>query len=143
MALAPPSSMTPAAEILIIDDEELDRQVLHELIALRGRGRARVTEAGGWQAGLALARSRTFDLVLLDSRLRDVSAVSALRILGEEAPNLLILAHTSFLTAETRQAARDRGPFDVVVRGHLDQLWFAIADLLNARGGQKRSASAA
>ena len=44
--------MTPAAEVLLIEDEEIDRQIVQELLALRGRGRVRVTEATGFHAGL-------------------------------------------------------------------------------------------
>ncbi|MGH7497350.1 MAG: response regulator, partial [Gemmatimonadales bacterium] len=79
--------MTPAAEVLLIEDEEIDRQIVQELLALRGRGRVHVTEATGFQAGLELLRTRGFDLVLLDTRLQEISALSALRTVGEEAPH--------------------------------------------------------
>ena len=134
--------MEPAAEVLLIEDEEIDRQIVQELLALRGRGRVRVTEATGFQAGLELLRTRGFDLVLLDTRLQEISALSALRTVGEEAPNTPILPHTTFITVPLRQAARARGAFDVVVRGDLNPMWSAVSNLLSLDAGSARSAPA-
>src|SRR4051794_28456884 len=107
--------MVPAANVLLIEDEEADRQLVQELVAFKGRGRILLTEAGDLTTGLGLLGTRAFDLVLLDTRLRDSSALAALRAVGERAPETPILSHATFLTFETRQAARVRGPFDVVV----------------------------
>ena len=122
--------MTPSTEVLLIEDEAADRMLVQELVAYKGRGRIRVTEAPDLATGLALLSSRAFDLVLLDTKLRDVSALSALRAVGECAPDTPILAHPTFLTIETRQAARTRGPWDVVERGGLNPMWAAITNLL-------------
>ena len=109
--------MHPAAEVLLIEDDDCDRQLVQELVALKGRGRVHITEAGDLHSGLALLDTRPFDLVMLDTRLRDASALAALRAVGEHAPNTPILSHATFLTVETRQAARQCGAWDVVVRG--------------------------
>ncbi len=122
--------MTPSTEVLLIEDEAADRMLVQELVAHKGRGRIRVTEAPDLATGLALLSSRAFDLVLLDTKLRDVSALSALRAVGECAPDTPILAHPTFLTIETRQAARNRGPWDVVERGGLNPMWAAMTNLL-------------
>jgi DNA-binding NtrC family response regulator len=129
--------MTPSAEVLLIEDEAADRLLVQELVALKGRGRVRVTEAPDLATGLALLSTRPFDLVLLDTKLREASALSALRAVGECAPETPILTHPTFLTIETRQAARQRGPWDVVARGTLNPMWAAMSNLLmNAEGLQ-------
>ena len=135
--------MTPAREVLLIEDEEIDRQLVHELLALRGRGRVRITEAAQFQAALELLQHRSFDLILLDTKLREISALSALRTLGEKAPDAPILPHTSFITVPLRQAARVRGPFDVVVRGDLNPMWTAVSRLLSLDADQTSRAPAA
>lgn len=122
--------MDRIAEILLVEDEEIDRQIVQELVALRGKGKARVTEAVCFKAGLDLLRTHRFDLVLLDTRLQEISALSALRTLGEASPDTPILPHTAFITVPLRQAARLRGPFDVVVRGDLNPMWNAVSSLL-------------
>ncbi|MDQ3138144.1 MAG: response regulator [Gemmatimonadota bacterium] len=122
--------MLPPVHVLLIEDDETDRLLVQELVALRGRGRVRVTEAHDLPAGLDLLGTRAFDLILLDTKLRDVSALSALRAVGEHAPHTPILPHPTFITVEMRHAARQRGAWDLVVRGWLDPMWDAVGDLL-------------
>lgn len=122
--------MPAAAQVLLIEDEKIDRDLVQELVALKARGRVHVTEAGGLQAGLELLAAQPFDLILLDTRLPDVSALSALRALGDQAPDTPILPHPAFLTVEMRHAAKLRGPWDVVERGELDRMWAAMTNLL-------------
>jgi DNA-binding NtrC family response regulator len=130
--------MTPSTEVLLIEDEAADRLLVQELVTLKGHGRIRVTEAPDLATGLALLGTRPFDLVLLDTKLREVSALSALRAVGECAPDTPILAHPTFLTMETRLAARQRGPWDVVERGALNPMWAAMTNLL-ATTAEKRT----
>ena len=132
--------MLAAAEVLLIEDEKMDRALVQELVALRGRGRVHLTEAGDLQAGLDLLGARAFDLVLLDTRLPDASALSALRAVGDRAPDTPILPHPAFLTVEMRHAARQRGPWDVVQRGELDRMWTAMTNLL-AQGKDEAAAT--
>jgi CheY-like chemotaxis protein len=131
--------MISAAEVLLIEDDDLDRQLVQEVLALRGRGRVHVTEAHGFHEGLVRLQGHRFDLILLDTRLPEISALSALRALGDAAPDTPILPHNPFITTQLRQAARLRGPFDVAVRGDLNPLWAAANNLL-ALDGQRRSA---
>lgn len=132
--------MISAAEVLLIEDDDLDRQLVLELLALRGRGRVHVTEAHGFHEGLVRLQGHRFDLILLDTRLPEISALSALRSVGEAAPDTPILPHNPFITAQLRQAARLRGPFDVAIRGDLNPLWNAANNLLALESGQRRSA---
>jgi DNA-binding NtrC family response regulator len=125
--------MLPAREVLLIEDDETDRLLIQELVALRGRGRVHVTEANDLPTGLDLLSTGAFDLVLLDTRLRDTSALSALRAVGERAPRTPILPHTTYLTVEMRHAARQRGAWDVVLRGSLDPMWTALSSLLEMK----------
>jgi hypothetical protein len=62
-----------------------------------------------------------------------VSALSALRAIGEHAPQTPILPHPTFLTMELRQAAKRYGHWEVVERGLLDPMWSAIANLLELK----------
>jgi CheY-like chemotaxis protein len=126
--------MDRITEVLLIEDEALDRELVQELLALKGRGRIRVTEAGDLAAGLSLLGARAFDLILLDTRLRDVSALSALRAIGEQAPGTPILPHPTFITPQVRHASLQRGAFDVAVRGDLEAMWSAVRNLLSLGG---------
>jgi len=101
-------------------------------VALKGRGRVHLTEAGDLATALHLLAERHFDLILLDTKLRDASALSALRAIGECAPHTPILSHSIFLNVQTRDAARRRGAWDVVIRGGLNPLWAEITSMLAA-----------
>lgn len=123
--------MDRVTEVLLIEDEALDRELVQEVLALKGRGRFKVTEASDLTAGLSLLQARPFDLVMLDTRLRNASALSALRAIGEQAPQTPILPHATFITPPVRHAALQRGAFDVAGRGDLDPMWSAVRNLLS------------
>lgn len=128
--------MIAAAEVLLIEDGAQDRELVQELVALKGHGRVHLTEACDLASGLALLGARPFDLVLLDTKLREASALAALRAVGERAPTTPILPHPTFLTLETRNAAQRRGAWDVVMRGALNPMWAAMTSLLETRRAQ-------
>ena len=117
-------------EVLVIEDDELDRKLVVELLTLRGRGGVRVTEARDLQSGLQALDSRRFDLVMLDTKLPEVTSLHALRAVGDKAPLTPILPHPAYISVQTRQAARERGTFDAVVRGDLNAMWAAVNKLL-------------
>jgi DNA-binding NtrC family response regulator len=125
--------MTASTEILVIEDDPLDRELITELLTLRGRGRISVSQAPDFQSAMALLTRQGFDLVMLDTRLPDATALFALRAIGEHAPLMPVLPHTSFLTPKARQCARERGAYDVVVRGDLNPMWSAVNKLLTLR----------
>jgi DNA-binding NtrC family response regulator len=117
-------------EVLVIEDEALDRELVAELLMVRGRGGVRVTEVCNLQSGLEALGSRRFDLVMLDTKLPEATALHALRAVGEKAPLTPILPHPAYISVQTRQLARQRGAFDVVVRGDLNGMWAAVNKLL-------------
>jgi CheY-like chemotaxis protein len=69
----------PPAKVLLIENDALTHQLVSELLALRGRGRLRLTQAPDLRGGLARLRERSSDLVLLDTKLPEASALHALR----------------------------------------------------------------
>jgi DNA-binding NtrC family response regulator len=126
-------TMAEPTQILIVEDDPLDRELLAELLTLRGRGRIRSSEAANFASALEQLRAQPFDLVLLDTKLPDATALYALRAIDETAPTTPVLPHTGYITPKTRQWARERGAFDVVVRGELNPLWSAVNKLLTLR----------
>jgi CheY-like chemotaxis protein len=122
------------AQVLLIEDGEADRLLVRELLQVKGRGKLSLTEARDLRGGLEWLGKQTFDLVLLDTKLPEVTALHALRAIGEQAPTTPILTHPAYITVRTRQAARERGPFDVVVRGDLNPMWSAVTKLLSLAG---------
>ena len=132
-------------EVLVIEDDELDRELVAELLAVRGRGGVRVTEARTLQSGLEALDAHRFDLVMLDTKLPEATALHALRAVGDKAPLTPILPHPAYISVQTRQGARQRGAFDVVVRGELNPMWAAVNKLLtlSTLGGDIRPSTRA
>ncbi len=77
------------ARILVIDDDEATRVVIEEILALRGHA---VTLAAGGRAGLAEARRRDYDLVLVDIIMPDIDGMETISELRERFPAMPIIA---------------------------------------------------
>jgi CheY-like chemotaxis protein len=134
--------MPGTIEVLLIEDDEIDRQLVEELLVVKGRGTLHLTVAADLNAGLEQLDRRRFDLILLDTKMPQVSALHALRSVGEHAPLTPILPHPPFITVAARKSARERGAFDAVVRGELNPMWSAVTKLL-ALGGHGGGSEAA
>jgi CheY-like chemotaxis protein len=117
-------------EVLLIEDDELDRALVNELLTVRSRGGVRVTEVTDLRSGLVELERRRFDLVMLDTKLPDATALHALRAVGDKAPLTPILPHPAYISPQTRHTARQRGAFDAVLRGDLNPMWAAVNKLL-------------
>jgi DNA-binding NtrC family response regulator len=106
-------SRSQTASILVIDDEEIMREILHELLTREGYSVRTAPTAG---EGIELAKALPFDAVILDVMLPDMSGLSALeeiRRIDEELPILMI---TAFASVETAISAMKRGAFDYITK---------------------------
>jgi DNA-binding NtrC family response regulator len=105
--------MATTAAILVIDDEEIMREILETLLTREGYS---VRLASSAEEGLELARSVPFDVAIVDLMLPGMDGISALEELkkiNEELPVLLI---TAFASVETAIAAMKRGAFDYITQ---------------------------
>jgi two-component system response regulator PilR (NtrC family) len=99
--------------ILVIDDEEVMRDVLHALLAQAGY---RVTLAADGPQGLALARQHTFDAAIVDVMLPEMGGLEVLDELRRIDPELVVLMITAFASVETAIQAMKSGAFDYVTK---------------------------
>jgi two-component system cell cycle response regulator len=67
--------------ILVIEDDPLNRKLVHALLSFGGYN---VLEAGSAEEGLALAREKTPDCILMDIRLPGREGMSAMRLLKQD-----------------------------------------------------------
>jgi CheY-like chemotaxis protein len=68
--------------VLVIDDEQLNRKLIRSLLS---RERIEVVEAEDAESGIALVRTASPDLVLLDIRLPGMGGLDALKVLKADA----------------------------------------------------------
>jgi two-component system response regulator PilR (NtrC family) len=101
------------ASILVIDDEEIMRDILETLLTREGYS---VRLASSAEAGLDLARSLPFDAAIVDLMLPGMDGIAALEELKKVNEELPVLMITAFASVETAIAAMKRGAFDYITK---------------------------
>jgi DNA-binding NtrC family response regulator len=99
--------------ILVVDDEEVMRDVLQTLLMQAGYD---VTVAEDGQQAITAARANTFDAALVDVMLPEVSGLDLLPELKRIDPELVVVVITAFASVETAIEAMRRGAFDYVAK---------------------------
>ena len=107
------AATSPTESILVVDDEEVMRDVLGTLLVQAGY---KVTVAESGQAGLALARKQSFDAAIVDVMLPDMGGLEVLEELKKNDPEAVVLVITAFASVETAIHAMKRGAFDYVTK---------------------------
>ena len=101
------------SSVLVIDDEEVMREILESLLTADGH---RVTTAGSGEEGLALARSSSFDAAVVDVMLPGIDGIETLKELKKLDDELPVVLVTAFASVETAIAAMKRGAFDYITK---------------------------
>jgi two-component system response regulator DevR len=99
----PPTDWTDVIRLLLVDDHEIVRRGLRELLEVEADLKV-VAEAGSLDEALALNIDE-IDVAVLDVRLPDGSGVDLCRLLREKRPELACLMLTSFADNEALSAS--------------------------------------
>jgi two-component system, NtrC family, response regulator PilR len=99
--------------ILVIDDEEIMREILEALLTREGY---EVRLAGNAAAGLDLIRSMPFDAAIVDVMMPGMDGISALDEIKKLDDDLPVLMITAFASVENAIAAMKRGAFDYITK---------------------------
>jgi DNA-binding NtrC family response regulator len=99
--------------ILIVDDEEVMRDVLETLLTQAGY---EVALAEDGAQGLALASQRSFAAVILDVMLPEVGGLEVLDELRRTEPEIVVVMITAYASLETAIAAIKKGAYDYVTK---------------------------
>jgi DNA-binding NtrC family response regulator len=102
-----------SASILVIDDEEIMREILDALLTREGH---RVRLAATAEEGLELARTLPFDAAIVDVMLPGMDGITALDELKKINDELPVLMITAFASVENAIAAMKRGAFDYITK---------------------------
>jgi DNA-binding NtrC family response regulator len=106
-------SNTPHASILVIDDEEVMREILEALLTREGH---RVRLAASAEEGLDLARTFPFDAAIVDVMLPGMDGIAALEELKKINDELPVIMITAFASVENAIVAMKRGAFDYITK---------------------------
>ncbi|TDI38657.1 MAG: sigma-54-dependent Fis family transcriptional regulator [Acidobacteria bacterium] len=105
--------MTEKGTVLVIDDEEVMREILESLLSSEGY---RVKLAATGEDGIAIASSEPIDLAIVDVMLPDQSGIDVLDELKRVDSELVAIMITAFASVETAIEAMKRGAFDYVTK---------------------------
>ncbi len=105
--------MRRQGSLLVIDDEEIMREILDTLLTREGYT-VRVASSG--RDGLDLARSMPFDAVITDMMMPEMDGLQvldAVRAIDDDLPVIMI---TAFASMETAVSAMKKGAFDYITK---------------------------
>jgi DNA-binding NtrC family response regulator len=105
--------MRRTGSILVIDDEDIMREILEALLTREGY---RVQLASSGEEGIELARSVPFDAAIVDVMMPGMDGMATLEELKRLDDELPVLMITAFASVETAIAAMKRGAFDYITK---------------------------
>src|ERR1051326_1383663 len=103
--------MVRKGSILIIDDEEIMRDVLESLLVSEGY-RVELSKTG--EEGLEKYQQKPFDAVLLDVSMPGIGGIKTLEELLRVDPEAVIIMITAYATFDTAVSAWQRGAFSCI-----------------------------
>src|SRR5918911_4967575 len=103
--------MAKKGSVLVVDDEEIMRDVLETLLSAEGY---RVDLAKTGEEGLEAYGRRAYDAVLMDVSMPGMGGLSALEELLKLDEDAVVLMITAYATFDTAVAAWERGAFGII-----------------------------
>jgi DNA-binding NtrC family response regulator len=101
------------SQILVIDDEESNREALTLLLKSAGY---QVKSAENGDEALTLLRQTPFEIVITDLFLPDLSGIDILKQVKSDAPQTSVIVITGQASAETAVEAMKEGAFDYITK---------------------------
>jgi two-component system response regulator PilR (NtrC family) len=104
---------TKLGTILVVDDEEIMREILETLLTREGY---EVRLAGSGAEGLDLARTQPFDAAIVDIMMPGLDGIATLDELKRIDEDLAVIIITAFASVESAISAMKAGAFDYVTK---------------------------
>lgn len=110
--------------LLIVDDEPL---ILHFLKEFFSRKNIAIDIADSGKKAISLLKNRSFDLVITDMKLGDISGLEVLKAAKESKNDTIVIVMTAFGTIENAVEAMKQGAFHYILKPFTpDQLEVAL-----------------
>jgi len=120
------------AKILIIDDEKSIRKSLREILEFE---KYKIEEAEDGMAGLAMASSENYDLILCDIKMRKLDGMELLNKLNEQEIDSPIVMMSGHGNIETAVEAVKKGAYDFLAKPiDLNRLLVTVRNAIERSG---------
>src|SRR5688500_202562 len=111
--LQTPAEISEAPRILVVDDEQVIRDILSEFLSMEGYV-VRSVDSG--ERALTELRLRPYDMVISDLKMPGISGIELLERISDENINVLTVIMTGFGTVETAIEAMKKGAYDYILK---------------------------
>lgn len=101
------------AKILIIDDERGMREFLSIMLQKEGHD---VTSAGGGKEALEYIAQKTYDIVITDIRMPQITGIDVLKTVKECSPETVVIMVTAYASTDTAVEAMKQGAYDYITK---------------------------
>jgi len=123
--------------VLVVDDEEIMREILETLLAREGY---EVRLASSGDEGVELAKSHAFDAAIIDVMMPGMNGLETLAELKKLDDDMPVVMVTAFASVETAIAAMKSGAFDYITsRSRTTKCWWSCATRSSAGGWWPRT----
>ena len=120
-----------AAQILVVDDESVLRNFLHDALVAKGY---HVTAASNGKDALALIREHDYDVVISDVVMPGIDGLELVSLAKDARPRCDVVLVTAYGTVDRAADAMERGASDFIMKPlHVDQVHFVIQRVLAQR----------
>lgn len=119
------------SRILVVDDEESIREFLEIMLKKEGY---EVTLAEDGQKAKDLLAKKTFDMIISDLQMPQVTGIELLKFVKETYPEIVFMLITAFGTTETAVEAMKMGAYDYLTKPFkIDEVRLNIHNALRSR----------
>ena len=119
------------AKLLVVDDEESIREFLEIMLKKEGY---EVTLAEDGQKAKDLLLKKSFDLIISDLQMPNVTGIELLKHVRESYPETVFMMITAFGTTETAVDAMKMGAYDYLTKPFkIDEVKLNIINALRAK----------
>ncbi|RME14726.1 MAG: sigma-54-dependent Fis family transcriptional regulator [Bdellovibrio sp.] len=119
------------AKILVVDDEESIREFLDIMLSKEGY---EVTCAEDGQKALDLFKKKSFDMVISDLQMPNMTGIELLKEVKSQSPDTLFMMITAFGTTETAVEAMKLGAYDYITKPFkIDEVRINVANALRSK----------
>ncbi len=119
------------SKILVVDDEESIREFLEIMLKKEGY---EITTAEDGQRAIDLLKNKSFDMVISDLQMPNVTGLELLKHVKDNYPDMFFLMITAFGTTETAVDAMKMGAYDYLTKPFkIDEVRINIQHALKSR----------